>query len=150
MDAIGTLYNEKHDFKTLVVDSLDWAEPIIHAETARINGWKSIDDGTKETAFQRGYKAAADTWKILLEGLTALRDERDMAVVMLAHSEIKRFESPEADAFDRYQPKLHKDASAIIRRRVTTSSSVITASTPSRRTSALTRSLFVVSDPANG
>ena len=114
MDAIGTLYNEKHDFKTLVVDSLDWAEPIIHAETARINGWKSIDDGTKDTAFQRGYKAAADTWKILLEGLTALRDERDMAVVMLAHSEIKRFESPEADAFDRYQPKLHKDASAII------------------------------------
>jgi hypothetical protein len=114
MDAIGSLYNDQHDFKSVIVDSLDWAEPIIHAETARINGWKSIDDGSKETSFQRGYKAAADTWKILLEGLTALRDERDMAVIMLAHSEIKRFESPEADAFDRYQPKLHKDASAII------------------------------------
>lgn len=114
MDAIGSLYNEEHEFKTAVLDSLDWAEPIIHAETARVNGWKSIDDGTKETAFQRGYKASMATWKTLLEGLTALRDERGMGIIMLAHSEVKRFESPETDAFDRYQPKLHKDASAII------------------------------------
>lgn len=114
MDTIGVLYNEEHTFKTVVLDSLDWAEPIIHTETARINGWKSIDDGSKETSFQRGYKEAVNTWKILLEGLTALRDERDMAIVMLAHSEVKRYESPDADPYDRYQPKLHKDASAII------------------------------------
>src|SRR4051812_21196242 len=25
MDAIGVLYNEKHDFKTVVLDSADWA-----------------------------------------------------------------------------------------------------------------------------
>ena len=28
MEAVATLYTEKHDFKTLVVDSLDWLEPL--------------------------------------------------------------------------------------------------------------------------
>jgi hypothetical protein len=29
LEAIGTLYGEEHDFKSLVIDSLDWLEPLI-------------------------------------------------------------------------------------------------------------------------
>jgi hypothetical protein len=114
MEAIGSLYNDPHDFKTLVLDSADWCEPLIHAEACRMNGWKGIDDGSKETSYGKGYNAALDVWKVLIEGLTALRDERNMAIVILAHSEIKKFDSPEVDGFDRYQPKLHKGASAVL------------------------------------
>ena len=33
LEAIGTLYSEQHDFKTLVVDSLDWLEPLVWKHT---------------------------------------------------------------------------------------------------------------------
>lgn len=110
MDAIGSLYNEEHDFKTVVLDSADWAEPLVWAEACRLNGWKDIET----PGYGRGYVAALDSWKMLIDGLTALRDERGMAVVILAHSEIKKFDSPETEPYDRYQPKLHKGASAIV------------------------------------
>lgn len=114
MDAVGALYNEDHNFKTVVLDSADWTEPLIHAETCSIHGWKSIDDGSKETSYGKGYTAALDVWRILIEGLSVLRDEKGMSVFILAHSEIKKFESPESDAYDRYQPKLQKSASDIL------------------------------------
>ena len=110
MDAIGALYNDPHDFGTVVLDSADWAEPIVQAEACRIHGWKDIE----APGYGRGYVAALDCWKMLLDGMMALRDERNMGVVILAHSEIKRFESPEVEPYDRYQPKLHKGASAIL------------------------------------
>jgi hypothetical protein len=37
-----------------------------------------------------------------------------MTVILLAHAEIKRFESPETEAYDRYAPKLKKGAAAIV------------------------------------
>jgi hypothetical protein len=114
MDAIGTLYNDERDFKTVVLDSADWFEPIVWAETCRVNGWTAIDDGSKETAYGKGYAAALDTWKVAIDGLTALRDDRGMGVIILAHSEIRRFEAPDTEPYDRYQPKLHKGASAIL------------------------------------
>src|SRR5690242_10280491 len=51
---------------------------------------------------------------MVIDGLTALRDDRSMGIIILAHSDIKRFESPDADPYDRYHPKLHKGASAIL------------------------------------
>src|SRR4051795_629874 len=110
MDAIGVLYNEKHDFKTVVLDSADWAEPLVWQDTCRINNWKDIE----APGYGRGYAAALDSWRMLLDGLIALRDERDMAIIILAHSEIRHFDSPEVEGFDRYQPKLHKGASAVM------------------------------------
>ena len=32
MQALAALYTEEHAFRTLVVDSVDWLEPLIHAE----------------------------------------------------------------------------------------------------------------------
>jgi hypothetical protein len=55
---------------------------------------------------------------MFVDGLNALRDERNMTVIMLAHSEIKRFDSPEHEPYDRYQPKLHARASALMQEHV--------------------------------
>ncbi len=110
LEQIGWLATGEHDFKTLGVDSTDWLEPLVWAETCKANGWKSIE----EVPYGRGYNAAIDNWKLLLNSFTALRDQRDMSVILLAHYEIKRFDNPQSEPFDRYQPKLHKAASAII------------------------------------
>lgn len=114
MEAVGALYTEDHGFRTAVLDSLDWLEPLVWEHTARANGWKDIE----QPGYGKGYVAALGTWRAFLDGLNALRDERGMGVVLIAHSEIKRFDSPETEPYDRYQPKLHARASALLQEHV--------------------------------
>jgi len=114
LEAINALFNEDHDFQTVCIDSLDWLEPLIWAHSAKENGWKDIES----PGYGKGYVAALDTWRMFLDGLQALRDEKNMGLIMLAHSEIKRFDSPETEPYDRYQPKLHTRASALMQEHV--------------------------------
>lgn len=109
MEAITSLYQEKHDFKTLVVDSLDWLEPLIWREVCRTNHIESIE----KMPYGRGYTEALGIWRQFLDGITALRDDRAMTVVMTAHSEQKRVEDPMLPAYDTHDLKLHKRAAAL-------------------------------------
>jgi len=109
MDALGSLYQEKHDFKTLVVDSLDWLEPMIWQEVCRTHGVDSIE----KMNYGKGYVEALGIWRIFFNGITALRDDKGMTVVMIAHSEQKRVEDPMLPAYDTHDLKLHKRAGAL-------------------------------------
>ena len=108
LDAIVSLFSDDHEFKTVVIDSLDWLETLI---------WRDIEAkyDAKDLAYGKGAMIAADKWREILDGLTALRNERGMAVVLIAHTEIKRFDSPETEPYDRYQPKLQARSSALVR-----------------------------------
>lgn len=113
--AIDSLYSEDHDYRTVVIDSLDWLERLIFDEVcATIPG----DGGRKvsrieDYGYGKGYVHATDKWRYILDGLSALRRERHMAVILIAHAQIRRFESPDADSYDRYTPDINKHASAL-------------------------------------
>jgi hypothetical protein len=108
LEAISALYNEEHDRKTLIVDSLDWLEKLIWDETCTRNSWQTLED----PGYGKGYMAALRVWEEFLQGIQDLRNDRGMMVVLIAHSEIKRFDSPETEPYDRYQIKLHAKAAA--------------------------------------
>lgn len=110
LEAIGALYTEEHDRKSLIVDSVDWLEGLVWAETCARNGWKNLGDPD----FGKGYLAADLVWKEYLDGIRALRDERNMMIVQIAHCEVVRFDSPETTPYDRYQIKLHKRANKLV------------------------------------
>lgn len=110
LGQIGALYTEEHDHQTLIIDSADWLETLVWKETCRIHGKADIE----EFGYGKGYVAALDVWRTLFDGLIALRDEKNMAVIFTAHCQIKRFDSPETEPYDRYSPKLHHGASALI------------------------------------
>lgn len=110
MEALAALYNEAHDRKTVVIDSVDWLEPLVWQRACTENGWKTIE----EPGYGKGYVAALDLWREYLEGLNALRNERGMTVVQIAHTDIKRFDSPEHEPYDRYVIKLHARAAALL------------------------------------
>lgn len=110
MASISALYSEDHNFQTVFVDSVDWLEPLVWAKVCAENKWKNIEDA----GFGKGYVAALEYWREYLEGLNALRNDKGMAVIQIAHTEIKRFESPETDPYDRYVIKLHSRASALL------------------------------------
>jgi len=111
MEAITTLVKEEHSYSTVVVDSLDWAEPLIWQKVAKEAGKRSIE----EIPYGKGYAEALPLWRDLLDGLNHLREHKGMAVVLIAHSEIKRFEAPDSEPFDRFQIKLHRGANAMVR-----------------------------------
>jgi hypothetical protein len=51
---------------------------------------------------------------LLLDGLSALRREKNMAVILIGHAHPKKFESPDADTYDRYEPKINKHGAALV------------------------------------
>jgi hypothetical protein len=111
IDAIASLASGEHGYGTAVVDSLDWLEPLVWAEVARAAGKNSIED----IPYGKGYAEALPLWRKLLDGLNYLREHRGMAVILIAHSQIKRFEAPDSEPFDRYEIKLHRGANALVR-----------------------------------
>lgn len=108
--ALGALYAEPHEYRTLVLDSLDWLERLIWADVCAKRGVESIED----IGYGKGYVFALTNWREILAGLDALRNERGMEIVLIAHAQIERFANPETDTYDRYSPRLQKLASALV------------------------------------
>lgn len=111
IEAVRVLTHEEHDFRTLVIDSLDWLEPLCWAHVCALQGKKSIED----FGFGKGYSFAVDQWRDFLGRLDMLVRHRRMHVVMVAHSIIKKVDDPQVGAFDRYQMKLHDKSAAVLR-----------------------------------
>ncbi len=104
MGAVGALYEQEHEHKTLVIDTLDGLEPLLWAKVCEDHNASSIEDVMG--GYGKGYVVAADYGRRLLQGLDALRNDRKMAIVLLAHIERKRFEPPDSPAYDRYKLRL--------------------------------------------
>lgn len=110
LEALDALATGEHEFGTVVVDSTDWLEPLIWQYTCRRNNWQSIE----QPGFGKGYVEANAVWREFLDRLNWLRTERGMAVILIAHSQVKRFEAPDTEAFDRYELKMQKGALGLI------------------------------------
>ena len=107
---LKNLLDEDHEYKTLAVDSLDWLEPLIWEKVCQEHGKKSIE----EFGYGRGYVEALKQWREYIDILNRLRDEKSMTIIQIAHNQIKRFESPEIEAYDRHELKLHRKAGDLI------------------------------------
>lgn len=117
LDAIEVLLRrDAHEFQTVAIDSLDHMERLVWAAVCRSYGVDTIEK--VEKGYGRGYVIALDLWRDFLAGLEALRDQCGMGVVMIAHHEIRRFDSPESEPYDRYQLKLHKLAAGLVQESV--------------------------------
>lgn len=110
LDIFGELLTEEHEFKTVIVDSLDGLEPLIWRATCARLGINSIE----EAGFGKGYVEADTEWNDYLSAIGAL-SRAGINVVQLAHPEIVRFDSPTTDPYSRYTIKLHKRANALVR-----------------------------------
>jgi hypothetical protein len=110
-DVLAALVELKgeHSFKTLVVDSIDWIQPLLKRHICEKQNWEDAqyDD------FGRGEKLALPAWKALMVELDSLREHKGMHIVMLAHSMIADFKNPEGEDFQRYQLALPPKAAEL-------------------------------------
>lgn len=107
MAILRELYGQPHDYKTLVLDSVDWFEDFIQAELR-------AEKTEKELGYGRESLFAESMLSDVLGAFSMLRKKRDMTVIVIAHSEIKRFDSPMTEPYDRYQPKLTPRLSSLL------------------------------------
>lgn len=112
LTALAELHVERHDYQTVAIDSLDWLERLIFDDLCRqynVSSIEKVDGG-----YARGYTHALGHWRKVLDALDRLRNDRGMAVVCIAHAKVEKFEDPESAAYDRYSPRLHKHATALV------------------------------------
>jgi hypothetical protein len=103
MDCLRWLSSSEHGYKNVAIDTVDWLETIVHKEVAKAANKESIAD----IGYGAGYKQALTYWDRIVFALDWLRSEKKIGIILLAHTETKKFEDPEADSYDRYQPALH-------------------------------------------
>lgn len=97
------------DFKTIVIDSIDWLERLIWQEVCTQNKIKSIES----LAYGRGYNMAADLWRGILSQLDAIRAAGKI-IVLIAHGVQVNISDPETPELKKFDIKLHKSARALV------------------------------------
>ena len=99
------------EYKTIVLDTMDWLERSIHAFICARDGKQNVED----YGYGKGYKVAEAELVLLLNKLDALRAAQKVGIVLLSHVQIKTFTAPEGTAWDRYEMKGHKGFTGILR-----------------------------------
>lgn len=97
--------------KTLVIDTIDWAEEICKIHLMGANNWSAID----AEGYGKKFVALAKEMGRLLNQLSDVVDV-GVNVVVTAHAMLRKKEEPdEMGAFDRYELKLEKKTAPIIK-----------------------------------
>lgn len=99
------LYENAADFGHAVVDSADWLYSLCVADVLREAQKSSIED----FGYGAGWKMADERFIKALRILDALRS-RGLGIVVICHAQVTRFADPSRESYDRWEPKLRKDA----------------------------------------
>lgn len=95
--ALEKLAMSKHGRKTVVIDTVDRLESLIHAHICTRDKKTNIED----YGYGKGYVMALSEWREVANKLNALR-AAGMTVVVLGHAVSKTWKNPEGDDYDRY------------------------------------------------
>jgi hypothetical protein len=114
LNAVSELINKEHGFKTLVVDSVDWLEPLLFeaiCSDAGVSNIEKVDGG-----YGKGYVEGVRRWKVFFSLLYELRLKRGMNIILIGHVEVSKHSDPTLNVdYDRYTLKLNKKAAALLR-----------------------------------
>ncbi len=108
-DAAMNALRGEHSFQTLILDSLDWLEPIVWNYVCAKDGKENIED----FGYGKGYVKVDDVWRMIQAKLEKLRTLRGMNIVTIAHAVPVTVDPPDSDAYQRYSLKLHKRGAAL-------------------------------------
>lgn len=111
IEALSALASETHDFKTVVIDSADWLERLIHQRVidtchADVRGTKTMESA--HGGYGKAYGIALTYWREVLSGLDYLNRQKGMIVGVICHATIAAYNDPMAEPYDVFSTKLHK------------------------------------------
>lgn len=103
------LETEPNEFKTIVIDSLDWLERLIWDKVAQDSKVNNIE----QIGFGKGYTMALTFWRIVLDHLESLHKQGKI-ILLLAHAVAEDYSDPEVTSLKRFTPRLHKTARSLV------------------------------------
>ncbi len=110
LNQVAILLKEPHEFQTLVLDSLDWAERLCIDHICQQKQLNTITD----LPYGNGYLEVLKQFERLQRGLDALY-KSGMHIILIAHAQIKTFNNPESENYDRYQLKMIEKVSSLFK-----------------------------------
>lgn len=113
MGVLAELATAEHDRKAVIVDSADWLEQLIWQHLCQQYNVKSIE--LVGGGYGKGYLEAAKLWGELFDALDYLRNERGMAVVLIAHDANSKMQPPDGEPYNYAELKLHQRAAGLIK-----------------------------------
>lgn len=109
--AVAEIGQTRGEFRTVVIDSADWAERLLIDHVCAEHRKKSIED----FGFGKGFTHVAEGFGRLLascDGLVGL----GFHVVFVAHAKVQRTSPPDlSDGYDRYELKLSKQVAPLLK-----------------------------------
>jgi phage nucleotide-binding protein len=106
-DAIEVLATEKHEFKTLVIDSITQLATLIESEiVASDPKAKSINQAGG--GYGAGYGTASEVHRQIRDWSGSLATETGMNVVFIGHADTEMMDLPDMDPYARYCVRMHK------------------------------------------
>lgn len=111
-EQIKALMTEQHDYQWLAIDTLNQLERLIHQHICALDGSSSIEHAQK--GYGRGYKMALREMSDVLIYLDALRQDRGLGILILAHNEHEKVQDPIAGEYHRHAPALRDDVRLLV------------------------------------
>ena len=110
--GVAELTKDAAGYKTLVLDTADWAEKLLTESVCAAAGMKGIES----FGYGKGFTHLAEAWKKFLDQLGRMQRAQGIHVLFLAHSTMRKFEQPdEAGAYDRWEMKLSKTSNPLLK-----------------------------------
>lgn len=114
IESIVPLFDQEHDYQTLIIDSVSTLEPIIWDQVCSDHNAKSIEK--VGGGFGKGYIEALGYWRQLTECLDDLRSIRGMGCILIGHVIVKQFSDPLTDPYDQYILSINSKAAELLYR----------------------------------
>lgn len=105
MSHLRWLLNGDHQYGTLVIDTINAVEGLTREMVCQDvfqGNWRDYD------SYGRGDTCAVHPFIDVLQLCDQLNQQRNMAIIMTAHCQVKGFNNPAGANYDRYQPELGK------------------------------------------
>ena len=101
-----------HEFKTLIIDSLESLETLIQKHLCEQHKVQSIEG----IPFGKGFVMAREIMEDFMKLLQSLRDQKQMNIVLVAHSQSKVHTDPVSNtAYDRYTLRANEKLANVVK-----------------------------------
>jgi len=107
LDQLRSLYAQKHEFKTVVFDTVTSLHTLFEREVCEMYGVESAGDAAG--GYQKGFDLVREMHLEVKSACDALCYRKGMTIVFLAHLGVEKIKnSPDAEEYSIYSMNMHK------------------------------------------
>jgi len=114
MQRLMMLRDQPHDYRVLVIDTVDALEPCCHAYCCIRDEQPRINATTKLYGYHEGYKIAAEEFRVFSQLCQDLKRKRGMTVFQVAHSASRAVKDATMPDHEKQAVRLHKHAADLL------------------------------------